>query len=107
MGADGICVLSDDRLMMSNFYFGAICLYNSEIELIRKIEKIDENTFKPNVIATNGTDRIYMSDVFKDRIIMTDFDFKLLNTYELPKFVSGLCYANNLLYICDQSVKSP
>lgn len=85
-----------------------IRLFNENYEKVRTIECINSKIIAPNCITSNNLDRLYISDLNDDTIIICDYDFKQINEFgvngsEINQFdhISDLTYSNGYLYVCD------
>lgn len=106
-----MCVLSNNYLLVS--FVTYLSLYDQNMQFIRKIDKINNKTFRSGGITSNNEDNyIYLSDdEYMHRVIMTDLEFNQLkmcgNKYghNEHQFAhpGGICYYNNYLYVCDYS----
>ena len=77
---------------------------------MKRIDIIGNYEINDFYVATNNLDKIYFSDSKKSKIILTDFDFKLIKDFgtkgsgigELDT-PYGLLYHNYNLYVCDSN----
>ena len=96
---------------------GRLVLLNNELKQIEIIDKLDNKTFQPLGLTTNGDDRIYICDYENNSIIMTDLEFKYINSVGGRKprgnpqqqqqqqiklnLPYDVCYSNQFIYVCD------
>jgi hypothetical protein len=104
-----MCVLDNNCLLVS--FVTYLSLYNENMQFIRRVDRINSQTFRSGGITANNEDKlIYLSDdEFMHRIIMTDLELNFIksigDTYGNgpSQFAhpGGICYFNNHLYVCD------
>ncbi len=109
-----LCALSNGHLVSVNHEPKCITVYDMDknFELIKKIDKIGDLEISDFYLTTNNTDKIYLSDSKRHKIILVDFDFNILkefgsqgtncNEFDTP---CGLCFYNDGLYVCDSKNK--
>ncbi len=103
-----VCVLSDQQLLVADYIDEHLAIYDSDFKLIRKIREINESSIKPLSLATNRIDKIYVLDYKNEKILSTDYNFKLLGFIQNTSLCNpdGMFYYQNFLYICDITGKS-
>lgn len=107
-----LCTLKDNYLLCSNY--NCVTVYNKQLELVKKVSKIDNKQIMSCDIESNFNDRIYMSNAFLHELIMCDTNFNKIKSigsfgckstqFNLP---TGLCFDkfSKCLYICDTNNK--
>lgn len=103
-----LCSVNDKYLLTSNYFQSNLTLFDENFKKIKTIDKIENSSFKALSLATNNIDMIYISDFEHNRIIVCNYDFKLLfkmgkrgsgNTqFNGP---SGIFYYEKNLFVCD------
>ena len=104
-----ILVLPNNIILCSNNQHKCLTLYDENLKLIKKIDRLNGDVFRPSGIAMNEEDsQLFIVDQLKPQIITTDFEFKNIKTvgscgsgdnqFESPY---NVCYQSNKLYICD------
>ena len=103
-----LCFLPNNYLLAANCVTQNLILYDSEFNLVKTFFQFNSRSLFPLSLATNKKDRIYISDSYNHRIIMTDIDLNLL--YEIGSngckvdefnYPCGLTYYSDLVYVCD------
>jgi hypothetical protein len=82
-------------------------MLNSDLKIIKTIDKINNESFTPRYITTDGRNKIFFT-ALKSRIIKTDLDFKFIKQFgskgtgneNLDK-PCGICYFEEFIYVCD------
>jgi hypothetical protein len=104
-----ILVLPEDRILCSNQQDSCLTMYDEKLKLIKRIDRINGDTFTPYGIALDEkNDHLFVVDQSKDQIIMTDLEFKKIKSvggrgssdYQF-NFPYAICYNKNKLYTCD------
>ena len=104
-----LCPIYNDYLLTANYFQSSLSLYDKNFELIRVLDAIDNLSFKSLSIATNDQiNRLYISDFFNNRVIMTNYEFQLVSVFgEYGKNFrqfngpSGICCYEESVFICD------
>ncbi len=104
-----LCVLPNGNILCADFREHNICVYDKNLKLIKKVDKIGNFIFGPTSLTTNKLDKLYVCDYSNDRIFITDFELthvtKTIDSdeYKTHQFCdpSSICYFNDFLYICD------
>ena len=102
-----LCCLPDQTLLVSTS--NILVLFDSEFNIIKIIEEIEGHNFSCYGLATNNKNRIYLTNILNNKLIVTDYDFNIIksfgnsndNQFNRPR---GL-YFNKNLYICDTDNK--
>jgi hypothetical protein len=104
--------LPNNTLVTANRADGNLTILNSfSFELVKIIDKIDSKDFTPRGITFNNQlNHIYILDELNNQIIMTDLEFKKLETYgnygsSENQFddPSSICFSNGCLYVADRN----
>lgn len=107
-----LCTLPNDTLVTANRADGNLTILDSNtFKLINKIDKIDDSNFIPRGLTVNSRQKcIYILDELHSQIIMTDFNFKKLDSYgnygsNKNQFddPSSFCFFNDYLYVSDRN----
>jgi hypothetical protein len=104
-----ILALSNNQIISSNRSSKCITIYDHNLNLIRKVSKINGEDFESAGIEINEEEKtLFISDILKHQVLKTDFDLNKIkscgekgnnfNQFDLPV---GICFRNNYLYICD------
>lgn len=105
-----LCILPNGLLGMTNYeQYGYITVYGNNFNIVSMVDQIDGKPIQPFGIATNGEDRIYITELITHSVIMTDLQFRLIKSFgtkgttEVNEFTYpfGLSYSYNNLYVCD------
>jgi hypothetical protein len=104
-----LCILPNGNFLCADFRDHSISLFDKNLKLVKKIDKIDNEIFGPTSLTTNKEDKLYVCDYSNDRIFVTDFELTHItkviesNQYKSNQFCdpSGICFFNKNLYICD------
>jgi len=93
-----VAALPNGHIMVSCCDSCAINIYDYNFKLIKKVTTINSQSFKCLSSTTNNKDKIFISDYSKNRVIMTNLDFKFIkcSTVKQP---FGLCF-NQFLFAC-------
>ena len=75
-----LCIISDNRLLVADYEGGYLATFDQDFNLIHKIDKINNQTFKPYAISISKSDNCYVLDWERHCIIMTDLNFKFIKT---------------------------
>lgn len=103
-----ICALSNETLVTTNG--NSISFYNKNFQLIKKIDKFDQQTsLSTYFVTSNKANRLYFSNTRSHQLIMLDCNcdqlIKIVGSYgSNPNQFNepvGLCYHQNSLYVCD------
>ena len=83
-------------------------IYDKEFKLVKKIEKINNETFSPRFLTSNGKDSIFITDVLDNQIIKTDLDFNFVkqfgstgSTNHQLDCPNGISFHKNFIFVCD------
>jgi hypothetical protein len=104
-----IVVFQDNQILSTNHDEKCLTLYDHNLNFVKRIDRINGEIFHPLGIAINFEEkRLYISDNYNHRIIMTDLDFNFIRSVgskgtEYSKFHGpyDICLISNNLYICD------
>ena len=106
-----ILVLDNNRVVCSNYNQNWLLLYDQNFNLVRKVEKINGESFNPRGLACSDI-HLYIADQLNHRILMTDFEFnKIKSVGSLGRGIDQfngptcICLKNEILCICDWSNK--
>ena len=102
-------VFQDNQILSTNHDEKCLTLFDHNLNLVRRIDRINGEIFHPLGIAVNlEQKKIYISDNYNHRVMMTDLDFNLIKSIgskgtEKNKFLGpyDICLISNNLYICD------
>ena len=104
--------LPNENLVVASNESKNLSIYNSDFDLIKTIDKINNKIFSPNCLISNGKTFIYILDSPIHQIIQTDLNFTYLNhfggrgsTNQLLDKPSSIAYYENSIYICDRKNK--
>lgn len=96
-----ISVLPNEHLISVNYDQKSLTLYDKDLNLVKTIDKINNQPLDSAYITTDGDNKIYITNFKAKSIIVTDLNFnqlKYLNTSYKPY---GICWNNNgYLYVC-------
>jgi hypothetical protein len=107
-----LCALPNGYLLAANCITQNLILYDAEFNLIKTFFAFNNRSIYPLSLTTNGIDRVYITDSYNHRVLMTDLDLNLL--YELGSMGSlvdefnypcGIIYHDFCVYICDSHNK--
>ena len=101
------CNLPNKTLLVSSDSSHCFKMINSDLKIIKTIDKINNESFTPRYITTDGRNKIFFT-ALKSRIIKTDLDFKFIKQFgskgtgneNLDK-PCGICYFEEFIYVCD------
>lgn len=105
-----LCVISDNRLVVTNLTNATISLYNENFTLLKTTSRLNGKSFQPYSITSNLTeDKIYICDHINNSITMVDSNLNYLASYggkcgqqhDHFNCPLGIEYYNNYLYCCD------
>lgn len=103
------CVLPNGNLLVVSYNNNSILIMNKNMEIIRVIDKINNQPVSAYYATTNGKDRIYLSDFNNHRIIMTDLNLNFIKYSSgcigSLNYPAGITYANDFIYLCDYYTK--
>ena len=109
--AHDLCILSDNRLIIAGFEDEHLAIYDQGLNLIEKIDKINNQAFKPYAITLNNN-ICYILDWEKHCIIMTDFNFKFIKSIgSKGSTIDKFCYPYSIaikdktIYVSDNDNK--
>ncbi len=108
-----LCLLPNGDLLTAAFDQMNLVVYDRNFKLLKIIDKINNQNFKPISIYLNPeTKSIYICDFQNHKILLIDSDYNYVKSIgsqgnELFEFnsPSSLCFSNNFLYVCDTSNK--
>lgn len=100
-----ICVLPNGKLLCS-LLFNGVALLDNELKILKRSKILNKNV---NIwsCATNNKNRIYLTDLRNNQIIMTDFNLNLIKNVGskgdsyLQFHDLRLCYANEMVYVAE------
>lgn len=101
-----LCSLNSKMLFISDDRTVALAIVDDNFEIVKQINKINDNPFEPVAIA-NSNDKIYVTDDRYNRIYMFDYDQKLIDSIDTTddgKPFSHMAYAIQMIsstYVCD------
>ena len=102
-----ILALDKNRFVCSNYSSNCLTLYDQNLNLIRKVDLINGESFTPLGLACSDI-HLYIADAKNNRILMTDFEYNKIKSVGSHgnfhnQFYSpcGICLKNEILYICD------
>jgi hypothetical protein len=106
-----LCMLPNNEILIASCNKRQLTLYNKKFEIIKNINKINDELFSPLSLATDNINRIYICDSFNQQILMTDLDFNLIgkfngrygNTVDKLRYPQSIFYYENNLYISDRA----
>lgn len=104
-----IIVFPNNQILSSNCNDKCLTLYDQNLSLVKRIDRINGEEFAPVGIAIDEEEKtLYISDTQYNRILMTNLEFHKIkalgstgsadNQFNTP---SDLCFQNNHLYVCD------
>jgi hypothetical protein len=109
--AHDLCILSDNLLLVAGFEDEHLAIYDQDFNMIEKIDKINNQTFKPYAIIINDNN-CYILDWEKHCILMTDLNFKFIKSNgSKGSTIDKFCYPysiaikNDILYVSDNDNK--
>ena len=105
----GIIELRNNKIISANYDEKSLTIHDKKFNLIKKIDKINNEEFTPIAIALNEEDDIlYIAEYEKNRIIMCDLDFNKVKSIgscgtknEQFDGLIDICFKNKKLYVCD------
>lgn len=107
-----LCVLSNKYLLAANYDSNNLTMYDTEFNLVKTINRINNREIQPGYITSNKIDKIYICERHHNRIVMTDFDFNFIRQIgskgvnnDQFNFPCGILYDNNSVYVCDSKNK--
>jgi hypothetical protein len=90
----------------------ALKIYDKEFKLIKTIDKINNQTFVPLYLTSNGKNSIYLTDIRSDKIIQTDLDFNFMrqfggkgSTNQQLDYPIGITFHEDSIYVCESNNK--
>ena len=100
-----LCVLNSKKLLISDYLTKVLAIVDENFSLIKQINKINDNPFKPSALA-NSNDKIYVANDENMKIYIFDHDLKLIDSVDTsddgkPYRPYGICYSNDIIYVCD------
>ena len=102
-----LTALDINRVVCSSINSSCLTVYDGTLNLLRKVEIINGESFSPRGLACNDC-HVFIADQKNHRVIMTDFDFNKIesigsrgNAYNQFNTIMGICYNNKHLYVCD------
>jgi hypothetical protein len=75
-----LCLLPNNMIALSNSTQKNICVHDEDFNLIKLINKIDNDTFHPLRLETNNENLIYITEFSKCQVIMTDLNFNKIKS---------------------------
>lgn len=108
-----ICLLPNGSLALTNYNDANITIHDKNLDIIQTVNRIDGMKIIPFGMTTDGKDKIYITEYETYSIIMTDLDFKKLNSYSVKNTeetgqyaeFDGICYSDEFIYVCDYTNK--
>ncbi len=104
--------LPKGNLVIASLESKALQIYDKEFKLIKTIDKINNQTFSPLYLTSNGKNSIYITNYNENQIIQTDLDFNFIKKFggkgstnqqlDLP---SGITFHGDSIYVCDSNNK--
>ena len=92
----------DDRIILANYYGKCLTVYDKDLNLLKRIDKINGKGFQPIAIQVNLKEKfIYICDFENFKILMTDFHFNLIKSIGSQGALRDICYKKEDLLICD------
>ena len=109
---DTIYTLLNGNLAVTCRELKILRIYDSKFRFIKRIYKINNKSFNPEYLTSNGKDLIYVTDPCADKIIQTDLNFNFIKQFgskgssnqQLDK-PTGLTFYENSVYVCDKKNK--
>jgi 6-phosphogluconolactonase (cycloisomerase 2 family) len=106
-----VCILPNGFILTANRADGTLTIFDSTFKLQQTIDKIDNKDFKPRGITVNNRHKqIYILDELNSQIIMTDLQFKKLESYGSygssdSQFddPASICHESDFLYVSDRN----
>ena len=104
--------LTNGNLVIASFEWepNALKIYDKEFKLIKTIDKINNQTFSPRYLTSNGKNSIYLTYIRSDKIIQTDLDFNFMkqfggtgSTNQQLDHPSGITFHGDSIYVCDSN----
>ena len=100
-------------IIATNYIEKGFSFLDENFKLIKTVNKIEDEMVEPYGIALNNDVGIFVSDHFKHRIILTDFEMNLIqsfgsrgsssiNQFDCP---CGISFKNKRLYVSDYNNK--
>ena len=104
---DDFCILPNDCIAFVSYDEENITVYNEMFDLTKVVNQIGTIDFKPKGITINDRNQIFITNLLKHQIIMTDLEFNLIKTFgsigtnqnELI-FPFGIRF-KNYVFVCD------
>ena len=104
--------LPNGSLVIASLEWKALKIYDRELKLIKTIDKINNKTFAPQYLTSNGKNSVYLSDRIGHKIIQTDLDFNFIKQFggegssnQQFKFPLGITFHKDSIYVCDSNNK--
>lgn len=104
----GLCTLPNDNLIITYPVQNIMTLHTSDLSQIRTIESIDYRFIQPRYLATNGRNRIYISQSDHHKITITDLEFRLIKEIGAKghgemqfNYPLGICHFEDSIFVCD------
>ncbi len=99
---------SNGNLVIASLESKALKIYDKEFKLIKTIDKINNQTFSPLYLTSNGKNSIYITNYIENQIIQTDLDFNFIkqfggkgSTNQQLDYPRGITFHENSIYVCD------
>ena len=80
-GPTSFYTLPNGNLVIASRKSKVLKIYDSEFKLIKTVDKINNKTFKPQYLTSNGKNSIYITDGLNIHIIQTDLDFNFIKQF--------------------------
>jgi hypothetical protein len=79
-GPNDICI-NNDQIIISYYEDKCLSIYHKNLNLIRKVDRINGEKFEPIAILSNFEKKqFYICDNLNHRILITDFDFNFIKS---------------------------
>ena len=102
--------LPNGHLVIAGYYSQVLKIYDSEFNLVKTIDKINNKTFRPLYLTSNGKKSIYITDCSAHQIIQTDLDFNFIKQFgskgssnQQLYYPLGIEYYEDSVYVCDSN----
>jgi hypothetical protein len=107
-----LCLLPNNMIALSNSTQKNICVHDEDLNLIKLINKIDNDTFHPLRLETNNENLIYITEFSKCQVIMTDLNFNKIKSvgsmgsnFDQFNYPNGIALLDHKLYVADTENK--
>ena len=85
-----------------------LSLHNTDLSLLKTIEKIEYRSIQPRYLATDGQNKIFISQSDQHKVTVTDLDFRMIKEigckgdgYHQFNYPLGICFHDGFIYVCD------